>query len=209
MVGRHFNFSLLRALCAIGASGLLASCSLDVSIDDLDPIPTLTAANTTVTEGGAGLVTLTLSKPAPKRVVVSYISEDGKATAPADYTSIAGIITIESGASSATLNIGSTQDAWYEGQEFYTLRFGAISGVTLSSVLQAGITVSIDDDESVPKVYIVDTSATEGAAIDFLVSLDVASQPEVSFDYQSFDGSAFVAKSDYTAAVGRLTFGPA
>lgn len=79
--------------------------------------------------------------------------------------------------------------------------------MTLSSLSNAtsgtlAATGTITDDDAAPTISIANSSATEGSAITFTVSLSAASAKTVSFDWATSDGTATTANSDYTAGSG-------
>lgn len=106
------------------------------------PIPTLSAANVTVTEPGAGSklanFTVTLSQPTTGPVSVAYFTADGTAKAGLDYTAISGTLTFAAGETSKTIGVPILADALAEGAEGFTLNLTHASGAVPPSLTATG-----------------------------------------------------------------------
>ena len=75
-------------------------------------------------EEAAGAVlafAVTLSRRASSPITINYATSDGSATAGADYTAASGILTIESGSSSGSIEVTVLDDSHNDGEETLTL----------------------------------------------------------------------------------------
>ena len=176
-----------------------------MEIWDDDPEPTLTIADDTAAEvdGSLGFV-VTLSAVSGKPIAVDYASSDGTATAPGDYGSATGTLTLAAGQTEATISVAIVHDSVIEPDETMT--------VTLSNAVNVGVsggsaTGTIENSGGVPTASVADVSGVEDAVgnLVFAVTLDTAGVADLTVDYTTSDGTA-TAGSDYTATSGTLTF---
>ncbi|MCB9946704.1 MAG: S8 family serine peptidase, partial [Rhodospirillaceae bacterium] len=131
-------------------------------------LPTLSAANITVTEGNSGsanaVFTVTLSEAADAAVTVDYATvAGGTATAGADYTSVSGTLTIAAGATSGSILLPVLGDTVSEGSETVTLRLSNVSGAELAgggSTLS--VTATILDNDPVVSIAAASADKDEG-----------------------------------------------
>ncbi len=90
-----------------------------------DDRPGLSVNDVSVVEGNAGSKSLTftvsLSKAATAAVTVAYATGNGTATAPSDYTTKSGTLTIAAGKKSATIAVTIKGDTTREPDETFTL----------------------------------------------------------------------------------------
>lgn len=177
----------------------------EVTITDDDPMPTLSIANVTVTEGDSGAVTatLTVSLSAVSGLDASakYATEDGTATAGADYTAAMETLTIPAGSTTATLTIQVLGDLLDELDETFGIVLSAPVSATLAD---AEGTVSVADNDEAPTFAIADVQVTEGGAVELTVTLSAPSGRQIELDYTTADGTA-LAGTDYAATSGTLT----
>ena len=175
--------------------------SATATIDD-DDMATLgfDPATVTVTEGGTAALTVKLTQQADSDVTFTWQTADGSATAGSDYTAQAETsVTIPAGSTSATLHVQTTPDLVVEGDETFTATISADSppdGVTLGT---ATATATIDDDDTATIGF--DPAAvnvTEGGRATLTVKLTKEADSDVTFTWQTADGTA-TAGSDYTA----------
>jgi hypothetical protein len=103
-----------------------------------DDTPNLTINSVSANEGRSGTKNysfrVSLSFAASVDVTVGYATADGTATAPSDYTSTSGTITIPAGVRTATINVSVVCDASVEPDETFF--------VNLSNATNAVITVA-------------------------------------------------------------------
>ena len=103
-------------------------------------------------EEAAGAVlafAVTLSRSASSQITINYATSDGSATAGADYTAASGILTIESGSSSGSIEVTVLDDSHNDGEETLTLS-NASSGV----LTDATATGTIENHDAMPRALI-------------------------------------------------------
>ncbi|MGH3594072.1 MAG: Calx-beta domain-containing protein, partial [Pseudonocardiaceae bacterium] len=182
------------------------------TITDNDPIPTLTFANVTVTEGDVGTVTATFtvtqSAASGKTVTVDYATADGTATSPADYTATSGTLTFNPGQTTKTVDVTIQGDLLNEANETYTLTLTNPTNATIPVATRTG---TITDNDPLPSVVINDVSVLEGDVgttnADFTVTLSAPSGRNVTVNYATANSTA-IQPGDYTTTSGTLTFLP-
>ncbi len=95
------------------------------TITDDDPLPALSVNDVTVSEGNAGTAnatfTVTLAPVSGRTVTVDYATEDGTATAPADYIAATGTLTFLPGQTSRTVSVAVRGDLLDEINETYVV----------------------------------------------------------------------------------------
>jgi predicted outer membrane repeat protein len=200
-----------------GAINSTITDSLGVAtiIDD-DNQPTISISDVSFTEGNTGTTTnanftITLSNPSYQQISVNYTTNDGTANvADSDYNSTQGTITFNPGETSKTLSIGVIGDNKFETNEAFSVNLlGAINAAIADSL---GVAIIINDDNQ-PTISISDVSVTEGNTgtttnANFTISLSNPSYQQISVNYNTNDGTANVADSDYNSTQGTITFNP-
>jgi YD repeat-containing protein len=135
-------------LSSVAGGSIGATGRTTVTIADDDPVPTLTIADASVTEGNSGTsnltFTLTLSARSGRDVQVQYATANTSATAGVDYAAASGTLTIPAGASSATLAISVFGDGMYEPNEALVVNLSAPVNATLARAQATG-TILNDD----------------------------------------------------------------
>ena len=174
-----------------------------VSIVDIDYAPTLAIGNTTVTEGGAAVFTVTRAGATGSPVTVNYATGNGSASAPGDYTATTGTLSFAAGETSKNISVPTVDDSIYEIAETFWVRLSAASGATISS---ATGTATISDADAPPVFSIANVAVNEGAGSATLTVTKTGATTQIStVNYATGDGTA-TASSDYTATSGTLTF---
>ena len=137
--------------------------------DDDDP-PTLSIDSPSMTEGGSGAFTVTLSRASALPVTVGYADAGtGTATSGADYTAIpAGTLTFTAGTTSQTIAVTVTGDALDDTGETIVLTLSAPTNATLAAASGTGtiaddLMPSFGDAQVPPQRYV------QGLEIDPLV----------------------------------------
>ena len=192
--------SAASAICAAG--GRMLSNTASATVTGPGSQVRISAADAQASEGGTLSFTITLDKAATADVSVDYATSDGTATAGTDYRTASGTLTFAAEETSKTVSVPALSDTATESDETFTLTLSNPSGATLG-VGQA--TGTISNVAPPPALNVADATADEGAALSFTITLDRASDAEVSVDYATSDGTA-TAGTDYTAASGTLTF---
>jgi ribosomal protein L35AE/L33A len=192
-------------------SATIADTQGSGTIIDDDGQPTLSIDDASLAEGNSGTVnatfTVTLSQASGQIVTVDYSTLDGSATAPADYTAVAGSsLVFNPGQTTKTVNVQVTGDLLDEIDESFTVSLSNPNNATIGDGLGLG---TINDDDAGPALSINDTSTTEGdagtTAATFTVSLGAPSGRLVTVDYATANGTA-IAPGDYATAGGTLSF---
>ena len=180
------------------------------TINDDDPLPSLSIDDVTVTEGDSGSVTatftVTLSTISGRTVSVDYAAANGTATAPGDYLGTGGTLIFAAGETTKTVTVQVNGDTLDEANESYFVNLSNPSNATVTDGQGLG---TINDDDPMPSLVIDDVSVTEGDAgttnANFTVSLSSLSGQSVTVDFATANGTA-IAPGDYTARTGTLTF---
>ncbi|MEB3827610.1 Calx-beta domain-containing protein [Phormidium sp. CCY1219] len=125
-----------------------------ISTQTLDSVPFLSVSDITVTEGDAGTslaqFSLNLSSAANSDVVVSYATEDDRATAGSDYNSASGQITIPSGETSATIEVEIIGDTTFEPNQEFSLELSNLSGATFNDNEETKTVSALIEDNDNP-----------------------------------------------------------
>lgn len=164
----------------------------DVSIEEGD-----------VSEGSM-LVPVRLSCAGSVPIELQYLTVDGTAVAGSDYRATAGSLTIPAGALGATIGVKVIGDTVVEGDEVFSLR--AHSPVE-AAIGDGEAVLRIVEDESrmsIADVQGVETSQGE-IYTNFVVTLDRASEADITARYQTSDGTA-TAGEDYRQTSGTVRF---
>ncbi len=180
------------------------------TINDDDPLPSLSIDDVTLTEGDSGsstaTFTVTLSTISGRTVSVDYAAANGTATAPGDYIGTGGTVIFAAGETTRTVTVQVNGDTLDEANESYFVNLSNPSNATVTDGQGLG---TITDDDAMPSLVIDDVSVTEGDAgttnANFTVSLSSLSGQPVNVDFATANGTA-IAPGDYTARTGVLTF---
>ena len=167
----------------------------------------LTIAGASAGEGSGGLefvVTATGLAAGGAPVTVDYATQDGTATAGADYEPVSGTLTFTAERAEQVVAVPLVDDAVDEPEETLTVVLTNVANATIGTAAAVGV---IEDDDPVPELRISGGSAAEGESIGFVVTLSGSSERTVTVDFATSDGTA-VAEADYRPAEGTLTFEP-
>jgi hypothetical protein len=194
-----------------GATLSSPSVTTNVIIDN-DPLPTLSIADLTVSEGTGGsvnaLFTVSLNTPSGRNVSVNYATSDGTAVAPDDYSSTNGLLTILAGATTGTITVPIVTDNLFEPNEKFGVNLASPVNATLTDASATGI---ILDDDPEPRLTINSIVVTEGnegtATATFTVRLSNPSYLPVSVNYATANGTA-LAGADYDSTNGVVNIAP-
>ena len=194
-----------------GGNGGLASNTLNLSIETLQP--TLSIASVTASEGndstGTVSVTVSLSAASSLPVTVYYGTSNGTAIAGMDYTQSSGQLTFQPGQTRQTLQIPILGDTTVEPDETFQVQLSGASNAILGNTTNTATVTLSNDDQAYMSVS--DASITEGNTgtrkASVTVTLSNPSSQKISVHYATQDGTA-QAGSDYTALSGTLNFAP-
>ena len=177
-----------------------------------NPVPTLSVADATVSEGNSGThdlaFTVTLSSAATGPVTVVYRTTNGTATVGSDYTAQSGTLTFAAGETSKIVHVSVLGDTAVEANETLALTLSSPSAATIARGTATG--TIINDDAAPPTLSIGDATFAEGSAAapghgTFTVTLSKAWTSPVTVHFATANGTA-TAGSDYVAQAGTLTF---
>ncbi|MFN6564165.1 MAG: Calx-beta domain-containing protein [Nostoc sp. ChiSLP01] len=201
----------------LGATNATIADSLGVaSIINDDTQPAISISDVFFNEGNTGTTTnanftVTLSNPSYQQVTVNYNTSDGTATVTdSDYNSASGTITFNPGETSKVISIGIIGDNKFETEETFSVNLLGATNATIADSL--GVATIINDDTQ-PTISISDISVAEGNAgtttnANFTVTLSNPSYQQVTVNYNTSDGTATVADSDYNSGLGTIIFNP-
>ena len=172
------------------------------------PVMQFDSATYSVAEdGGSATITVTRTGVANDVSTVQYATSNGSATAPADYTSRSGTLTLNPGETTKTFTIPIINDTLDENDETINLTLSNPSGGTLGDTTTAVLTITDNDTAGTVQFSQASYSVTEGAAsVTITVTRAGGAASGVTVDYATSNGTA-AAGSDYTAKSGTLTFG--
>ena len=185
------------------------------TIIDEDDAPLLSindpAAKLEGSNGGQSNLTFTvsLSQVSGKSVTVDYLASDQTASAPDDYISMPGSVTIPAGALGATFTVPIVGDTLAEGDvETFAVTLSNAVNATIADEVGVG-SITDDDGEGVLSVDNVSRVEGNGGATYavFTVQLSDASTRTINVNYTTAPITA-AASSDYQTMSGSLTFAP-
>ncbi|WP_448265089.1 Calx-beta domain-containing protein [Nostoc sp. DSM 114159] len=194
----------------------ITNSSATVNIINDDSQPTISISDVSVAEGNTGATTnanfiVSLSNPSYQQITVNYNTTDGTAqVGDSDYNSASGTITFNPGETSKTLSIGVVGDNKFETDETFSVN---LLGATNAAIADNLAVATIINDDNQPTISISDVSVSEGNTgtttnANFIVTLSNASYQQITVNYNTTDGTAQVADSDYNSASGTITFNP-
>ena len=136
------------------ANGVGAPVSQTFTLTVSETAPAASIGDAAVQEGAAGTTanltfTVTLTAVSAGGASVRYATANGTATAPGDYTTTAGTLTIPAGQRTGTINVPVVGDGAAEGAETLSVTLTDPVGVTLADATGVG-TIVDDDAPSVP-----------------------------------------------------------
>jgi hypothetical protein len=208
------NETFLVTLSNPDDAGIADGSATGTITDDDDP-PAVAVQDAHVGEGNSGTVTLTftatLSAASGRTATFDYATGTGAqnpATAGTDYTSKSGTVTFVPGDTSEPITISVAGDTVDEQDETFALNLSNPLNLTIPDSVAIG---TIDDDEPVPTVSVVDASAAEGdsgtSTKDVTVTLSVPSGQTVTVAYATSEATA-TEPEDYATATGTVSFSP-
>ncbi len=144
-----FRVNLTNPTGAVIADGEAVAT---ITNDDAAPLPTLSIADASITEGDSGTklmnVTVTLSAAAAGPVTVAYATADDTARAGSDYTAESGTLSFAAGETSKTIQVVVRGDTLVEGNEAFALRLTSPTGATIAD--GAAVATITNDDRAAP-----------------------------------------------------------
>jgi len=136
--------------------------------DGSPPTPSMSIGDLTAAEGNSKTTpfafTITLSSAAVGTVTAHYETSDGTATAPSDYHSKSGTVSIGNGLTTGTITINVVGDKLKEPDEAFTVTLSAPSGATINDGSAAGTIHDLKDTCTIVGTNADDTiNGTSGA----------------------------------------------
>ena len=175
------------------------------TIRDDDALLTIAGASAGEASGGLEfVVTATGLAAGDAPVTVDYATQDGTATAGADYEPVSGSLTFTAERAEQVVAVPLIDDAVDEPEETLTVVLTNVANATIGTAAAVGV---IEDDDPAPELEISAGAASEGETMEFAVTLSGSTARTVTVDFATSDGTA-VAEADYRPAAGTLTFEP-
>ncbi|MDZ8138979.1 MAG: Calx-beta domain-containing protein [Nostoc sp. DedQUE04] len=207
--------------------GTITETTLNIAANDAIQYA-ISTPTSTLTEGNSGTqaVTFTVTRSGGIGVAstVNY-AFNGAATFGSDYNNIqvtgggtatSGTLSFAVGETTKTITADVLGDNTFELNEDITVILSnpnIITGAPNSTITNSSATVNIINDDSQPTISISDVSVTEGNTgattnANFTISLSNPSSQQITVNYNTSDGTANAADSDYNSALGTITFNP-
>ena len=170
----------------------------------------LSVAAPAVDEGEKAQVTISISNPSINDVTVKWNTaadtrdDASPATAGTDYTAVttAQTVTIKAGATSAVVEVQTTEDSAPEGDETFLVELSSPTNAALPETAATAV-VTITDNDGAPTVSVGDAAAvvegddaTKTTDLSFPVTLSAVSGSNVTVTYTL--GGTATADEDYT-----------
>jgi hypothetical protein len=187
------------------------------TIRDTTPLPILSIANVSTTEGTSGTKTVqfrvSLPKASAQEVTVLYATANGTAIAGTDYGAVSGMLVFYPGDTIENINVPVYGYAGKNSDQTFTLNLTNPTGAILLSSTGVGTIFNANNTVSISAASAV--APTSGvAAMTFTVSLSTpvpSNGPPVVVQYATANGSGTngaMAGRDYITQSGSLTFAP-
>ena len=182
--------------------------------DITETVPPTVDFNVTSSSGAESVssaaLQVDLSAQSTSAVTVDYAVTGTATGGGTDYTLANGTLTIPANTSSANITIGSiVDDNLYEGNETVIVTLSNPSGATLGT--DTVHTYTINENDTLPSLTIADISSAEGALgansqPNVRVSLSHPSTQSISFQWETQDGTATSADTDYGVETGATLY---
>ena len=200
-----------------GATLVRATATGTIVNDDTAPLPTLSIADVSVTEGNSGTknatFVVTLSAAATGTVTANYATANGTATAGSDYVAASGTFTFTAGQTSKSINVVVNGDTTVEPNETFTVNLSSATGATITRAQGAG-TIQNDDGAAGGAQPVVWTSlvnvSASGNSLTDLAASNVNAGAGSTRQFTSGDGYVEFTASETTTyrMVGLSTGNP-
>jgi hypothetical protein len=204
------SLSLTLASPSPASIPILRSTAIGTISND-DTASGITVHDASLAEGNSGTSSMafpiTLNTPAASAIKLTYSTSDGSATAPSDYKSKTGSVTIAAGATTASVAVSIVGDSTVEPDEHFTVQ---LTGVTSGPGAIIGATAigTIQNDDLLASATVGPAQVTEGdsghVTMQFPVTLDQPATGTIKIGYSTSDGTA-TAPSDYAAKTGTVS----
>jgi hypothetical protein len=196
--GEYLNLELSNAV-----GGSISNGYVSGYIIDNDAQISITSSVTVKENAGNASLTIVLSNPVDHVVTVNYITSDGAATTPGDYTAASGTVTFPANSiAPQTISIPVIDDTEFEPTEYFTVTLENSNGASIAS---GSSSVYITDNEAQVSLFSSITVKENAGNAIFTAYLTSPVSYEVKVNYSTHNSSAN-APGDFTAKSGTLTF---
>jgi subtilisin len=180
--------------------------AVDVVVNRAVTLPsvTITAGDSTATEAGptTGTLTVTRSGSTTGSLTVHY-GVGGSATAGSDYATLAGTVTIPSGASGSTITVTAIDDSIIENNETVVVTLASNAAYTVGSPGSGTVTI-VSNDLPVVTVSASDPSASEAGPDSGTFVVTRSGPTSSSLTVACSLGGTAVNGSDYASLSGSV-----
>ena len=180
-----------------------------VTIIDDDGMPSISIANTSVSEGDTGttnaVFNVTLTNPSASAITVDYTTNAGSAAAGTDYTTTTGTVTFPAGTTTQTISVPVVGDTEPELNETFTVVLSNPSGASIGSGTATG---TIIDNDSKPTLTVNDLTVNEGvgtAQVTVTLSIPISVPVSVAYSFGAA-GDTATGGTDYNNTGGTVNF---
>jgi len=194
-----------------GGNAITSTSQTIVSSDFYVPTIQFSTSNSSGLESvSTASISVDLNMRVGRSVVVNYTLSGTATGFGSDYTTANGTLTIPANTSSANITISSiVDDNLYEGNETVIVTLSNPSGATLGT--NTAHTYTITENDTIPSLTIADISSAEGAfganlQPNIRVSLSHPSTQSISFQWETQDGTATSADTDYSVEAGATLY---
>ena len=197
-----------------GATGQDVSVTPSGPTAPITVLPAIFINDVTVTEGNSGTTnatfTVSLNGEGADPVTVDFVTADGTAVAPGDYTALTtGTLTFAPGEISKPVTVVVNGDATFEASETFFVNLSNPSEATIADAQGIG---TITNDDPAPAFSINDVTQNEGnsGTTEFTFTVSKTATPtelSATVNVATANGTA-TASGDYTAITQTLTFAP-
>ncbi|NJM39916.1 MAG: hypothetical protein HC853_03620 [Anaerolineae bacterium] len=205
-------------------SGNLTAGSTTTADFGFGTLPTISIGDTSITEGNTGFVEMTfvvtLSKPVPTNVTVTFATANGTAvTLPTDYIPRSGMLSFGVGQTSASITVPVRGETTYEPDETVLVNLSAPVNATLADAQGVGTIVNDDPVPVGPIVsigqlgsshYISEGNAgLRGVVLTITLASPAAVPVTVTYEARGNpSGIKATAGEDFVPLVGAIVFAP-
>ena len=152
----------LRISLSDARNATLGTSQATGTIEDDDPLPSLSIGDADAAEGGTLNFAVSLSPSSRRQVTVQYTTADGTATVEQDYTSASGTLTFEPGQETKRLFVTLLQDSVHEGSETLSVTLSQPGNADVSETSGSGTGTILDDDTRAVDVRPTELDLREG-----------------------------------------------
>src|SRR5574344_2396215 len=158
-------------------------------------------------KAGTATFDLVLSKATSPTFSVAYSTTDGTAAAGTDFTAASGSVTFAAGQTSQRVTVNIVDDRTREGNEYFHLNLGAITGSSEVLIADGVGTAFIGANDQTPTAAPIVSasdiivSESDGYA-EFTVRLSAPASSPITVQYATASGSASSSSGDYVNTYG-------